>query len=216
MEETRIFEEGKSWIAGIDEAGRGPLAGPVVACAVAAKNRVDIPGVYDSKKLNRLQRKKLYQQIRKHPRLLIGIGQATVEEIEKLNILHASLLAFSRAVEDLKIKPDFCLLDGNQICPMIPVPQRALVKGDQRSFLIAAASIIAKETRDRIMEEQDKKWPLYGFSLHKGYGTALHLKAIRQFGPCRLHRTSFEPIKSLLSGDEERLTQTLFSFCGKS
>ncbi len=197
VEEKQLFRQ-FSRIAGVDEAGRGPLAGPVVAASVSATKITLISGVNDSKQLTSLQRKKLLDQILSHPDLEVGIGECSHEEIDEHNILQASLLAFFKAVKQLKNPPDYCLLDGNQKCRHIEVPQKALVKGDARSFLIAAASIVAKETRDRIMEEHDKTWPEYGFAKHKGYPTKVHLQALEKYGPCPIHRKTFAPVRIVL------------------
>jgi len=197
--ENDLFHKGSRCIAGMDEAGRGPLAGPVVAAAVTCKIPVSISGVQDSKKLGPGVRARLYREICDHEDLDVGIGQASVEEIDSLNIFQASMLAFSRAFAALSVSPDFCLIDGNKPCPLVQVPQQAVVKGDQISFLIAAASIIAKETRDAIMHEHHHRWPQFGFARHKGYATALHKAAIQKHGYCKIHRKSFEPVKSLAS-----------------
>ncbi len=197
LEEKRLFLQ-FSRIAGVDEAGRGPLAGPVVAASVSALKQVLIPGVNDSKQLSALQRKKILEQILTHPDLEVGIGECSSEEIDKHNILQASLLAFSKAVKQLKTPPDYCLLDGNQKCSHLSSPQKTLVKGDSRSFLIAAASIVAKETRDRIMEQYHEQWPQYDFKKHKGYPTKTHLLALEKYGPCPIHRKTFAPVKRRL------------------
>ena len=193
--ESSLFSKGYRLVAGVDEAGRGPLAGPVVAAAVAVTEKIDLRGVNDSKQLKAEERERLFDKIMKKKGLLTGVGISTVEEIDRMNILQASLLAFSRAIEALKEKPDFCLLDGNKTSHFINIPQQAIIQGDGRCFLIAAASILAKVTRDRIMNDYDEKWPHYGFKKHKGYGTRLHLKAITDHGLCEIHRRSFEPCK---------------------
>lgn len=199
FEESKLFQKGISRIAGIDEAGRGPLAGPVIAAAVTSTRKIEIIGVKDSKQLAEKERLLLKEKIENNKELKIGIGEATPFEIDNYNILQASLLAFSRAVKNLKNKPEYCLLDGNCISPWIKQPQKAIIKGDSRSFLIAAASIIAKETRDNIMKKYDKIWPEYGFGKHKGYPTKEHRQAIKKHGICEIHRKSFEPIKSMLN-----------------
>ena len=193
--EKCAFQHGSNWVAGIDEAGRGPLAGPVVAAAVASSKVVNLPGVGDSKALSSLLRIELKKKIFAHPDFLVGVGVAWPEEIDDMNILQASLLAFSRAAEKLRIPPSFCLLDGNMKSPYLKYPQQTIIKGDAKSFLIGAASIVAKETRDAIMKYYHRKWPQYGFLKHKGYPTAFHLEAILKFGICPIHRKSFDPVR---------------------
>lgn len=196
--ESRLKSRGFQHIAGVDEAGRGPLAGPVVAAACVLLNEALIPFLNDSKLLSKEKRESLYSQITSSPFVCFGIGIVDVETIDRINILQASLLAMQRAVESLSIKPDYILIDGNR-SPYFTVPSEAIVKGDRLSISIAAASIVAKVTRDRMMDELHTSWPDYGFSEHKGYGTAKHLQAIKQLGPCPIHRKTFEPIKSSLS-----------------
>lgn len=197
--EKSLFKNGISIIAGIDEAGRGPLAGPVVAAAVSTRKIVEIEGINDSKKLSSKVRQNLMINILNHKDLEVGIGEASHEEIDELNILQASLLAFSRALNNLKKCPEFCLLDGNQVSSYIKLPQKPIIKGDSKSFLIASASIIAKEVRDKIMNDYDMKWPEYGFKKHKGYPTKFHRDALKKFGVSPIHRKSFEPVKSMLN-----------------
>jgi ribonuclease HII len=197
-EERTLFARGIEWIAGLDEAGRGPLAGPVVAAAVVARHPVRIEGMNDSKKLSPARRALLKRRILDHPGLIVGVGQASVEEIDRFNILNASLLAFFRAVSNLGTRPGYCLVDGNRECPRLEIPQKTLVGGDRLSFLVAAASVIAKETRDALMREYDRRYPQFGFSRHKGYATAFHKKAIREHGFCEIHRRSFDPVRSLI------------------
>ncbi len=179
-----------TYIAGIDEAGRGPLAGPVIAAAVIIPNDFSVEGIKDSKKLNPLQREKLYTEIMNHA-LSVGIGAASHEEIDKLNILQATYLAMNRAVDNLKIAPDYLIIDGNGL-PKNKFPKKAIIKGDNRSISIAAASIIAKVTRDRLMDDFDKMWPAYNFARHKGYPTREHIAAIQKHGYCPIHRRSFQ------------------------
>jgi ribonuclease HII len=174
-------------IVGVDEAGRGPLAGPVVAGAV----------ILDSKKLNEKSRERLFLLIQESA-LAWGLGVASVEEIDCINILQASLLAMQRAVAALKIKPEFALIDGN-ICPKLPCPAQAIIGGDDTVPAISAASILAKVTRDHLMREFDRDYPLYGFAQHKGYGTAQHLKALITHGPSKIHRLSFAPLRHTLA-----------------
>lgn len=183
-------------VAGIDEAGRGPLAGPVVAAAVILSPGFELPGLTDSKKLSEKQRDKFYPLIRARARA-VGIGVATVAEIDQLNILQATLLAMQRAVQRLAPTPDHLLIDGITPLP-INVSQQTLKKGDSRSLSVAAASVVAKVVRDRIMTSLDVQHPGYGFAQHKGYGTAQHRQAIAALKPCRHHRTSFAGVKEHL------------------
>lgn len=183
-------------IAGVDEAGRGPLAGPVVAGAVILNPRKLIEGLTDSKLLNHLQREKLYDLIVKNS-LAWAVGQASVEEIDEINILQATLLAMRRAVLALSIVPSQVRVDGN-ICPDIPMKVSAHIGGDRCIPAISAASIVAKVTRDRQMMQYDKIYPHYGFAAHKGYGTPAHLLHLRQLGATPIHRTSFAPVRQVL------------------
>jgi ribonuclease HII len=177
-------------IAGIDEAGRGPLAGPVIAATVIIPHNFSVEGIKDSKKLSAMQREKLYTEIMSHA-LSVGIGSASHEEIDALNILQATYLAMNRAVDNLKIVPDYLLIDGNGL-PRNNFPKKAIVKGDNRSISIAAASIIAKVTRDRLLDDFDKMWPVYNFARHKGYPTREHILAIQKHGYCPIHRRTFQ------------------------
>lgn len=179
-------------IAGVDEAGRGPLAGPVTAAAVILLSFEDLDGLNDSKKLTEAKRQKLYRHIIRHS--LVGIGFADEREIDTLNILQASLLAMKRAVLDLPVSPDALLIDGT-FATDLPLTQKTIVDGDRKSASIAAASVIAKVVRDAWMEKQSAEYPVYGFSRHKGYGTAMHMKALQIHGPCAIHRRSFEPVR---------------------
>lgn len=183
-------ERGALCLCGVDEAGRGPLAGPVYAAAVILKPDVVIDGVNDSKKLSEKRREALFDEICEKAEAF-GIACATVEEIEAYNILQATFLAMSRAVDALSVSPDLVLVDGNQRPHGITQPLQTLVKGDALSASIAAASILAKVSRDRYMLELDKQYPAYGFAKHKGYGTAQHCEALREVGPCPEHRLSF-------------------------
>ena len=199
VEEKTLFKKGFKRLAGIDEAGRGPLAGPVVAAAVSSMGPIDdLDGINDSKRLTHQERARLFPLIMNHPALLVGVGVVSPLEIDQINILQASLLAFSKALKEIKIQPDCCLIDGKQTSPWISVHQEAFVKGDQRSFLIGAASIIAKETRDKIMEEYHHQYPPYNFLKHKGYPTKAHIEAIQKHGICPIHRKTFKPIQSLI------------------
>lgn len=184
-------------VAGVDEAGRGPLAGPVVAAAVILDDQNPIAGLNDSKKLSALRREKLYDEIRDKA-LCCSVAQASVEEIDQLNILQATLLAMRRAVEGLRLKPAKVLVDGNRL-PVLDVLAEAIVQGDATIPAISAASILAKVTRDRWCAELDARYPQYGFAGHKGYGTAEHLQALRQHGACPEHRKTFAPVAQVLS-----------------
>lgn len=181
-------------IIGVDEAGRGPLAGPVIAAAVILGD-ADIPGLADSKKLSPRRRADIESQIR--AQCAFAIGEANVAEIDALNILHATMLAMARAVAALDVTPDMVLVDGNRL-PNWPWAARAIVGGDASEPAISAASILAKEHRDRLMLAADAAHPQYGFAQHKGYGTAAHLAALKKHGPCPLHRQSFAPIRQLI------------------
>ena len=188
--EHAATEEGFSLICGVDEAGRGPLAGPVCAAAVILPPDLELEGLNDSKKLSEKRREALYPLICEQA-LAYGIAFASEQEIDELNILQATFLAMRRAVEQLGQKPDLALVDGNREPDFGGIPVRTIVKGDSRSANIAAASILAKVTRDRFMLEQDAVYPQYGFAVHKGYGTQKHYAALREFGPCPIHRRSF-------------------------
>jgi ribonuclease HII len=179
-------------IAGVDEAGRGPLAGPVIAAAVILNPKRPIAGLADSKILTAKQREKLFIEIRQHA-LAWSVARATVTEIDTINILQATFLAMQRAVARLNILPHLALIDGN-LCPAFPCSARAIVKGDQSEPAISAASIVAKVLRDRLMCMLDKKYPNYGLAQHKGYPTAAHIKALHSYGPSRIHRLSFAPV----------------------
>lgn len=183
---------GPGLLAGVDEAGRGPLAGPVVAAAVMLDDRYPIRGLADSKKLSAARRDALFDEIRAKA-LCCSVAQASVDEIDTLNILQATLLAMRRAVEGLRLLPGKVLVDGNRL-PLVAVPAEAIVKGDATVPAISAASIVAKVTRDRLLLELDAAHPGYGFARHKGYGTAEHLAALSQLGPTAHHRRSFTPV----------------------
>ncbi len=187
--EEKYKAEGYKVICGIDEAGRGPLSGPVVAAAVILPPDVMIPGLNDSKKLTPKKRDMLYDVILREA-VAVGVGMASPEEIDRLNILNADMLAMRRAVENLKTPPDFALVDGN-IARDLPVTAVPVIKGDALSLSIAAASVIAKVTRDRLCIKDDENYPQYGFGKHKGYGTKEHMEALRTYGPCPIHRRSF-------------------------
>ncbi len=195
--ENRLKLEGFARIAGIDEAGRGPLAGPVVAAACILPEGALFENLNDSKQLTPELRAILFDEIIALPNLTYGIGIIDVKTIDRVNILQATFLAMQRAIASFSIQPDYILIDGNQL-PHFEVPTESLVQGDGLSISIAAASILAKVTRDRIMEELDAKYPQYGFKQHKGYATEQHLEAIQAHGPCPIHRKSFDPVKSML------------------
>ena len=190
-------------VAGVDEAGRGPLAGPVLAAAVILDDFQPIAGLADSKKLSAARREALYDEIRAKA-LCCCIAQASVEEIDRLNILQATLLAMQRAVTGLRLKPGLVLVDGNRL-PLLDVRAEAIVKGDAKVAAISAASILAKVTRDRGLLQLDQQYPQYGFARHKGYGTAEHLQALRVHGPCPEHRSSFAPVAQAAQTMRERL-----------
>lgn len=179
-------------VAGVDEAGRGPLAGPVVAAAVILDDLHPIKGLADSKKLTPARREKLYDEIRAKA-LCCSIAEASVEEIDQLNILQATMLAMRRAVLGLRLKPAMVLVDGNRL-PLLDVPAEAIVKGDALVQAISAASILAKVHRDRWCVQVSEQFPQYGFAGHKGYGTAVHMAALREHGACIHHRRSFAPV----------------------
>lgn len=187
--ENEIYDSGVGLICGVDEAGRGPLAGPVCAAAVILPRGLEIEGLNDSKKLSEKKRDKLFDAICAEA-VSYGIAFASVEEIEQVNILNAAMLAMNRAIEKLSVKPTLALIDGNRDSA-INMSSRCVVKGDAKCADIAAASILAKVTRDRYMLEMAEKYPEYHFEKHKGYGTKLHYEALREYGPCEIHRPSF-------------------------
>jgi ribonuclease HII len=188
--ERKAKEEGRSAVAGIDEAGRGPLAGPVVAGAVIVRDPVFTGRIDDSKLLTERMREKAFIEIVK--KCDVGIGMASVDEIDTFNIFNATLLAMKRAIEELSLKPDMLLIDGNMDI-RLPQPRLYLVRGESKSLSIACASIAAKVFRDRLMMELDREYPVYGFSKHKGYGTKDHVEAIKRHGLSPIHRRSFGP-----------------------
>lgn len=177
-------------VAGVDEAGRGPLCGPVVAAAVILPKNLDIEGINDSKKLSEKKREKIYEEIINNKDIFYAVGISDVDIIEKVNILNATKLAMKQAINNLKLKPDYVLIDGNQNID-IDIKSNTLVSGDSKSISIAAASIVAKVTRDRMLRKYDLKYPEYGFAKHKGYGTKAHIEAIKEHGICPIHRPSF-------------------------
>ncbi len=198
--EKKAWSKGYELIGGIDEVGRGPLAGPVVAACVVARQGVEIgeklKEVKDSKKLSEKKREELFRII--DDNFEVGVGICDKDTIDKINILQASLLAMKKALSAHNERPDFVLVDGKMKIPNCVIPQINIIKGDSKVFLIAAASIIAKVYRDQLMIEYDKKYPEYGFAKHKGYGTKFHMEALQKYGPCPIHRTSFAPVKKLI------------------
>lgn len=196
--ERNLWNEGKKYVAGLDEAGRGPLAGPVVAAAVVFYENPQISMINDSKKLTEEIREYLFDLILNET--LCGIGAAEVGEIDRINIYQASFLAMDRALENLDTQPEHLLVDGRAF-PRNDIPFTTIVKGDSISYSVAAASILAKVTRDRMMREYDQEFPQYGFANHKGYATREHLDAIEEFGYCPIHRRSFHPKRFQLELD---------------
>jgi ribonuclease HII len=198
--ERQAWADGNKRLAGVDEAGRGPLAGPVVAAAVVFEREFleseecgVLSGLDDSKKLSENRREEFHSLLFRCPRVSIGVGLATAVEIDRANILAATHAAMQRAVAQLSPPPDHVLVDGLPI-PGLTVESTAIVRGDSRSLSVAAASIVAKVTRDRIMRELDRRYPGYGFARHKGYGTKAHMRALLDYGPCPVHRYSFQPV----------------------
>ena len=194
--EAAAYEAGYRCVCGIDEAGRGPLAGPVVAAAVVLPMGYELPGLNDSKKLTARRREALYTQLMDDDRVLKCVAEASVQEIDELNILRATHLAMARAAQGIAAAVDFCLIDGLAV-PGFPLPSRNLVKGDARCLSIAAASVLAKVTRDHYMQKLAAEFPQYGFERHAGYGTKAHLEAIRQYGVTVHHRRSFAPVAQM-------------------
>lgn len=191
-----MLEESADLIAGVDEAGRGPLAGPVVAAAVILDPMRPIDGLRDSKKLTEASRERLAAEIKERA-LDWSVAHATVEEIDELNILQATMLAMKRAISGLTVRPSLVLVDGNRV-PRIDLPVNAIIQGDDKIAAISAASIIAKTTRDNWLVELDERYPEYGFAKHKGYGTKEHLEALAKYGPLPVHRKSFGPVKQAI------------------
>lgn len=195
--ERQLYAQGVSYIAGVDEVGRGPLAGPVVAAAVILPSDFYLPGLNDSKKLSEAKREQLFEHIQANA-VSIGIGVVSAQEIDELNIYQATKKAMMQAVQNLACQPDYLLIDAMEL--PLAIPQRSLIKGDAASVSIAASSVIAKVTRDRMMKELGAKYPQYGFEQHMGYGTEQHLQAIRAYGVLDAHRRSFAPVKEALLG----------------
>lgn len=200
-EEKKLWQQGYLLLAGIDEAGRGPMAGPVVAAACILPAKFDLPGLNDSKLLSESKREKLFAQIQAQA-VAYALGSAEPAEIDALNILESTKLAMKRAVEGLKVRPHYLLIDALTL-PTVKLPQLGLVRGDQLSATIAAASILAKVTRDRIMVELSSVYPGYMFAKNKGYGTSEHKKALRRLGPSPIHRRSFAPVRQ--AGNESKM-----------
>lgn len=197
--EELLAVKGYRRIAGVDEAGRGPLAGPVVAAACVFKSQQFFSGINDSKLLTPLRRRTLYQELINHPELDYGIGIIEASVIDEINVLQATLRAMEKAVQALPKRPDYLLVDGNVALQMEAIPAEKVIHGDQRSQVIAAASIIAKEVRDEWMLQIHEHYPEYGFKEHKGYGTAKHLEALTTYGPCPIHRKTFAPVAKQLT-----------------
>ncbi|MDP2741817.1 MAG: ribonuclease HII [bacterium] len=202
-EEKKLWKMGYKYVVGLDEAGRGPLAGPVTATAVVINSKFKIidSGVNDSKKLTPKKREEIYNFFKEHPNVKWGIGVVSEKVIDKINILEATKLAIKKAIKDLEKKIDitvggFLILDGN-FAVNSDIPQKSIIKADQKVFSCALASIFAKVRRDRMMEKYHKQYPQYGFNKHKGYGTAYHFKMIEKYGPCKIHRKTFYPINNL-------------------
>src|SRR3989344_4855039 len=212
-EEKKLWRQGYKFVAGIDEAGRGPLAGPVTAAAVTVRQvpnpNFQFPKIDDSKKLSEKKREYFYEILTNHKDIQWGVGVVSEKVIDKINILEATKLSMIKAIDNLNSKSknlnqksqipnvDFLLIDGN-FGLKTKISQKSIIKGDQKVFYIAAASIIAKVTRDRIMQKMHKKYPNYDFGKHKGYGTALHIKNLYEFGPSKIHRKSFFPVSAIL------------------
>jgi ribonuclease HII len=195
-EQASLSWDAPGLVAGVDEAGRGPLAGPVVAAAVILDDQNPINGLADSKKLTALRRERLFDEIRAKA-LCFSIAEASVEEIDRINILQATMLAMQRAVQGLRLKPVKVLVDGNRL-PRLDIVAEAIVKGDAKVPAISAASILAKVHRDRLCLHLHERWPQYGFDSHKGYGTAEHIQALREHGACDAHRRTFAPVSGVL------------------
>jgi len=195
--ENQAYELGYRCVVGVDESGRGPLAGPVVAAACHIPQGVHIEGLQDSKQLEPSARRLVYERLVNASAVIFSVGIVEAAVIDQTNILQASMSAMLLAVSNLEVVADYLLVDGNYF-PITNLPGLALVRGDQRSVSIAAASIIAKETRDQIMREYHKRWPAHGFELHKGYPTKEHISAVKRHGVTPIHRRSFEPIRSLV------------------
>ena len=193
--EREAWAQGLEIVAGVDEAGRGPLAGPVAVAAVILPHELELPHLNDSKKLSPKLREELFEEIREKA-VSIGIALVDARTIDRVNIYQATINGMYEAIFALKPEPQQVLIDAVPLAGLA-IPSRSIVQGDAKSASIAAASIIAKVTRDRLMDEYDKQYPQYGFAQHKGYGTAQHMEALKKYGPCPLHRRSFEPVRSM-------------------
>ena len=204
--EEAAYQQGYQVLAGLDEVGRGPLAGPVVAAACILPRGLLVARVNDSKKLTAKIRAQLFERLTMDPSIIYAVGMVQAEEIDRLNIYQATIRAMWQAIDQLTTYPDYLLVDGMGL-PHPLLPCQKIVRGDQLSQSIAAASIIAKETRDRLMHAYHEQWPLYGFNQHKGYATSQHLEALERFGPCPIHRRSFDPIKSHWPKEEKIAAQ---------
>jgi len=200
--ERELWGKGYKLVAGVDEVGRGPLAGPVVAACVIFPEDINLPGIDDSKKLTPEKREKLYAKIKENA-LDLGVGIVREKEIDKLNIFIASLKAMQKAVSSMKSTPHFLLIDGNQKIPHLNLPQLPVIKGDTLSLSCGAASIIAKVERDRLMRRLHKKYPQFCFDQNKGYGSKKHLQALEKFGPCKAHRRSFKRVMECIVLQED-------------
>jgi ribonuclease HII len=209
IEEENLFKEGCRFVGALDEAGRGPLVGPVVAACVVIDpefilrnvDNKDLAEIRDSKKLSTKKREFLFEVIKKEF-IEVGIGICDHETIDRVNILEATFLAMKKALGSLKQKPDFILVDGKFPISNLSLRQKPIINGDNLVFSIAAASIIAKVTRDRLMEDVHKAYPQYGFNKHKGYGTKLHMECLKKYGPCPFHRKSFSPVSDYLKDNK--------------
>ena len=204
-----FYNKGLSFVSGVDEAGRGPLAGPVVAAAVILPKDIFIDGVNDSKKLTEKKRNILFEEI-KQKAFSYGIGIVDAKTIDEINILQATFLAMRKALEQLSVKPDLVLVDGNHTIPNLQNKQQAIVSGDAKSASIACASILAKVSRDHYMEKMDIKYPNYGFKNHKGYGTKTHIEAIWKYGPSKIHRKTYSPVSDYIAKNRQ-LSLDLFN-----
>jgi ribonuclease HII len=200
--EKELHDEGFSFVAGVDEAGRGPLAGPVVAAAVIFFDYTKIPEVFDSKQLTEKVREELFEVLTSRDDIIFAFAEVDNDEIDRINILQATHLAMRTAVDKLSQKPDFVLIDGNPVKSM-PYPNRSVVKGDAKCAAISAASIIAKVHRDRLMCKYAELYPEYGFDIHKGYGTAAHIEAVKTYGATPIHRKTFAPVREMFSPLEQ-------------
>lgn len=196
--EKSVWLKGNDFIAGIDEVGRGPLAGPVVACAVIFPKGFYLEEIDDSKKLSSKKREELFDIINKEA-ISVGLGLIREDVIDRINIRQATFLAMKKAITRLKIQPDCLLVDGEKI-PQISIPQIPIIKGDSLSFTISSASIIAKVIRDRLMDKYHRLWPEYNFRSHKGYGTKEHLLSLGKYGVCPIHRKSYKPVRDAMGG----------------